>query len=268
LIRCEFCNLISYCGPKHQQDHWPKHKTFCEAIQSVMKDLKLNHMKEGTVYQICDESMIPCPNCFVTGYCSEKHQKEDKVKHLKVCWDLHLFHIFSRCLPDDDVKHIPYTYSIPAAANFPKDLFEMYRLSTGFTYEGRIDDFLGFREPNSASEYRIFTDVCNLCNVATILYALSIVQHHKQIVSPDLTIHIVGANLEIALFSHLPVGSGFTEITYASTREKVVKCVYMKMNYEEFIQDAHQITPNLIVAFNGTFDEHVNESRNLWNEEI
>ncbi|KAJ6649691.1 hypothetical protein Bhyg_04930 [Pseudolycoriella hygida] len=267
-------------------------------IIKLNRDLTLGERELIWFPRICnvcnshEGPLIPCPNCFAIGYCSEEHRVEDIVEHLRVCSELHLCYNFAlESLPDDDVKHIP---SSMVDANFPKDLFEMHRLSTAFLNKDRTDDFLGIRQPNTSSEYQKFANVCNLSNVATVLHGLNIVQDYKPLVSSILTIHIVGANTEIALFTRyecwllfywlptifyinlifigpeLPVENGFTEISYASTRKKVVKVVYKKMKYEEFIPLAseNQKTPDLIVCLNCGFAEHASESNNSWSEAI
>ena len=35
--RCECCKLVSYCGTKCQQNHWPQHKTLCNAIKQQLQ---------------------------------------------------------------------------------------------------------------------------------------------------------------------------------------------------------------------------------------
>lgn len=39
--------------------------------------------------------LMPCPNCFAVGYCSEEHRVEDMIAHLKVCSELNLCYNFS-----------------------------------------------------------------------------------------------------------------------------------------------------------------------------
>lgn len=110
-------------------------------------------------------------------------------------------------------------------------------------------------------------------------------------ITSTLTIHIVGANTEIALFTRyecwllfywlptifyinlifigpeLPTANGFTEISYESNRKKTVKVAYKKMKYEQFIKPDAQ-TPDLIVSLNCGFAEHENGPVNPWREAI
>lgn len=132
------------------------------------------------------------------------------------------------------------------------------RRLNNFIFLDRVYDFLTLNRPTTSSEYQKFANVCNLSNVATVLHVLNIIQDHKTIVTSILTIHIVGANTEIALFTRyecwllfywlptifyinlifvgpeLPAKNSFTEISYKSTRKKTVKVSYKKMKYEEY----------------------------------
>ena len=113
-------------------------------------------------------------------------------------------------------------------------------------------------------------------------------------VTSILTIHIVGANTEITLFTRyecwllfywlptifyinlvfigpeLPTKNGFTEISYKSNRKKTVKVTYRKMKYEEFVttNDTVKNQPDLIVSLNCGFAEHENGPNNPWSEAI
>lgn len=101
-----------------------------------------------------DGALVPCLDCFAVGYCCEEHRVEDAFNHLKVCAELRLCYDFSlgkiefstffqqqhnislhilEELPEDDVKHIPAS---AIDVHFPKDLFEMHKLSTAFLYKG------------------------------------------------------------------------------------------------------------------------------------
>lgn len=123
-----------------------------------------------------------------------------------------------------------------------------------------------------------------------MLHVLNIIQDHKTIVTSILTIHIVGANTEVALFTRyecwllfywlptifyinlifvgpeLPAKNSFTEISYKSTRKKTVKVAYRKMKYEEFIQpDGEESrTPDLVVCLNCGFSELEHGPSNPW----
>ncbi|XP_051167840.1 uncharacterized protein LOC127285739 [Leptopilina boulardi] len=43
---CGNCNMISYCGSKHQKYDWPKHKEFCNVISCLLKETGLSHIYE------------------------------------------------------------------------------------------------------------------------------------------------------------------------------------------------------------------------------
>ena len=38
--RCECCNLVNYCGTKCQRNHWPQHRTLCNAIKQQIQNRK------------------------------------------------------------------------------------------------------------------------------------------------------------------------------------------------------------------------------------
>lgn len=46
LKRCSRCQLISYCGEKHQIQNWNRHKEFCGIISKIMKVNNLTHIYE------------------------------------------------------------------------------------------------------------------------------------------------------------------------------------------------------------------------------
>ncbi|XP_037039979.1 uncharacterized protein LOC119076981 [Bradysia coprophila] len=234
-------------------------------------------------------ALMPCPECFAVGYCCEEHRVEDMDTHLRICAELHLCYNFSLDeLPEDEVQFIP----VPATdVSFPKDLFEMHRMSTAFLNKDHTQDFLGVTYPTTSKEYQNFANICNLSNVATVLHALNQIQDYKSMVTSILTIHIVGANTEIALFTRyecwllfywlptifyinlvfigpeLPTKNGFTEISYKSNRKKTVKVTYKKMKYEEFATTI-DTEPDLIVSLNCGFAEHENGQNNPWREAI
>lgn len=129
-----------------------------------------------------------------------------------------------------------------------------------------------------------------MSNVATILHVLDLIQEYKPIITSILTIHIVGANTEIALFTRyecwllfywlptifyiklifigpeLPTENNYTEISYESNRKKTVKVIYKKMKYEEFVQQNREKneSPDLIVSLNCGFAEFENSANNPW----
>ena len=39
LKRCSRCNLISYCGRKHQKQDWPFHKDLCGVVSEMVKNV-------------------------------------------------------------------------------------------------------------------------------------------------------------------------------------------------------------------------------------
>lgn len=161
----------------------------------------------------------------------------------------------------------------------------------------RTQDFVGITYPTTSKEYQQFANVCNLSNVATVLHALNLVQDYKSMVTSVLTIHIVGASSEIALFTRyecwllfywlptifyinlifigpeLPTTKdGFTEISYKSNRKKTVKVTFKKMKYEKFMdthdQEIEKKSPDLIVSLNCGFAEHESGQNNPWREAI
>lgn len=158
----------------------------------------------------------------------------------------------------------------------------------------RTYDFLSVSHPTTSSEYQKFANVCNMSNVATVLHVLDLIQDYKAMVTSILTIHIVGASTEIALFTRfecwllfywlptifyiklvfigpeLPTKNSFTEITYESNMKKSVKVVYKKMKYEEFMEADSQKDnpPDLIVSFNCGYAEHENGANNPWRAAI
>ena len=38
--RCKCCKLVNYCGTKCQRNHWPQHKTLCNAIKQQIQNRK------------------------------------------------------------------------------------------------------------------------------------------------------------------------------------------------------------------------------------
>lgn len=133
-----------------------------------------------------------------------------------------------------------------------------------------------------------------MSNVATVLHVLNLIQDYKPLVTSMLTIHIVGANTEIVLFTRyecwllfywlptifyinlifvgpeLPARKSFTEISYKSNRKKTVVVTYRKMKYEHFIRlnGQQNVTPDLIVCLNCGFAEHENGPSNPWRKAI
>ncbi|XP_033217707.1 uncharacterized protein LOC117173325 [Belonocnema kinseyi] len=47
LKRCSRCNMISYCRKDHQLEHWPKHKSFCNEIATIMKEQNISHLYQN-----------------------------------------------------------------------------------------------------------------------------------------------------------------------------------------------------------------------------
>ena len=45
-IPCSRCYMISYCGPGHQKEDWPKHKDFCDVIWALVRQKKVSHIYE------------------------------------------------------------------------------------------------------------------------------------------------------------------------------------------------------------------------------
>lgn len=37
LSSCSGCRMIAYCGSVHQKQHWPQHREFCKAVQSILR---------------------------------------------------------------------------------------------------------------------------------------------------------------------------------------------------------------------------------------
>lgn len=44
LLQCSNCKLISYCGQEHQKADWKKHKSFCIAVNSILREKNLSHL--------------------------------------------------------------------------------------------------------------------------------------------------------------------------------------------------------------------------------
>lgn len=171
-------------------------------------------------------------------------------------------------------------------AAFPTNLFEL--LNHSKTYEK------GFTpKPSTQDEYEQFAAVCNLSNIATILYVL----YHEPGISDEentkIIIHVVGAHTEIALFSKhecwllfhwLPahihsiiihfIGPDlpedvlpYSEVIYKSNRtnihEQIVNMHYHRETYETFIELANleqnsstTHSPQLILCLNAGFTEY------------
>lgn len=44
LLQCSNCKLVSYCGQEHQKADWKKHKSFCIAVNSIVREKNLSHL--------------------------------------------------------------------------------------------------------------------------------------------------------------------------------------------------------------------------------
>lgn len=44
LLQCSNCKLISYCSQEHQKADWKKHKSFCKAVNSILREKNISHL--------------------------------------------------------------------------------------------------------------------------------------------------------------------------------------------------------------------------------
>ena len=59
LVKCDSCNLVSYCGLKCQEDHWPLHEEKCKELAAELRDEILFKQPESTHLGDCPICMLP-----------------------------------------------------------------------------------------------------------------------------------------------------------------------------------------------------------------
>ena len=124
LLRCGKCQMVSYCGKKHQIEHWSTHKSFCKVLadtrkrKDLLKEVKgrkqeawvsaklglINTisgklLRKLTPYEqkvikftracvVCHDTdqskLINCPNCPLASFCQQHKEIYDQV-HVKKC---------------------------------------------------------------------------------------------------------------------------------------------------------------------------------------
>ncbi|XP_011861694.1 PREDICTED: uncharacterized protein LOC105558559 [Vollenhovia emeryi] len=271
LKKCGKCELIYYCGPKHQKQHWRQHESFCKAVcdtkQSyyveqldaismetrekkmifiglVATKLGLHSLEQyeremllfprecAVCLDVDEQSLRDCRNC-AASYCKDHI---NSIQHNDVCVPLSLGfrYCISRGEPIDFNLQFRQQVSNMGTFQNMKDFINTYiNLQTHSKLSRDIVEVIH-------SEY--------LSHSLTLFHAMRLLDSVQK--NEKVVVHVVGANNKEQTIASGPelIKSQVIRMAHKSGQKECL-LTFHKEFYEEYVRSSSFVKPDLIVGF-------------------